>query len=160
MPWLCSSGTPFVYWLRQPSSNVSDTMPRLYGPLAGGFGGVVVPLLTVTWTVAVVLRPALLRAVAEIVCVPSVTVFESQVAANGAARSSVPIGWPSSTGNPTPTVSELAVAVSPTVLPETVALAAGAVTLIVGAPGGGVVLPDSATTKSSVCSVPLAAITW
>src|SRR5262249_23653231 len=59
-----------------------------------------------------------------------------------------------------PSVSALAVAASPTVLPETVALAAGAVTLMVGAPGGGAAVPDSARTKSSVCTVPLAALTW
>src|SRR5690348_11334754 len=137
MPWLLSSGTPLVYWLRQPSSNVSDTMPRLYGPLAGGFGGVTVPLLTVTETVDVEVRPLALRAVADSVCAPSVTVLESQFTANGDAVSSVPIGWPSSTVNATPSVSVLAVAVSATV-PDTVAPAFGAVRLTVGAPGGGV----------------------
>src|SRR5689334_11347200 len=139
MPWLLSSGTPFEYWLRQPSSNVSDTMPRLYGPLAGGFGVDDVPLLTVTETVAVVFRPAALRAVAEIVCGPSVTDLESQVMPKGTVVSSAVLaGWPSSTVNVTPIVSELAVAASATVLPDTVAPAAGAVTLTVGEPGGGV----------------------
>src|SRR5204863_5648787 len=91
-------------------------------------------LATVTVTPAEVVElPAASRATAVSVCDPSAAVIESQVMVYGVVVSSAPIGVPSTKNRTpaTPTLSE-ALAVTGTVLPDTVDPAIGAVMATVG----------------------------
>ena len=101
----------------------------------GGGGGGGAALLTVTATEAVAMAPALLRASALTVWAPLATVVLSQVALKGDTVSSAPRFTPLIL-NCTP-AALVALAVTATALPLTVAPAAGAAMDTVGAGGGG-----------------------
>src|SRR5206468_1467806 len=115
---------------------VTVVVPETVDPPAGALmvtvGGVV-SLKTVTVTeVAVVVLPAASRAMAVSVCDALLVVFVSHATAYGAVVSSAPRFAPSRR-NCTPTTPTSSDASAPmVVVPDTVALFAGAVTLTVG----------------------------
>ncbi len=98
----------------------------------GGGGGALLATVTVTGA-EVVLLPAASRAIAVILCEPSLVVVVSKEIEYGAVVSSVLPLVPSSSRNCTPTTPTLSEALAVTVtVPFTVAPLAGAVMLTVG----------------------------